>query len=199
MDKTIVINMQDINFNGDILDVGGENYGIIYNIKKYLDREIAIDYVESSEGINGPEYDTCVLFFSLGKMGSSKDREELLKDIYPLLKEEGEVYLWDMVKQKNRVYKNNIKVILPGDKIKEFTLRDINFLKEWGEAQGKKTLEKYFEIQETKVWEDIYYIKATKGKGRETNEDTLTRDKLPIHPQQSSSEIFKGLYKGFKL
>lgn len=199
MDKTIILNMQDIILEGNILDVGGENYGIVYNIKKYLDDEVAVDYVESSKGIETLGYDTCVLFFSLGKINTSKDRKKLLNDIYPLIKEDGDIFLWDMIKSKNQVYKNKIKVILPGNKIKDFILRDINFLKEWGEEDGKKILEKYFEIQETKVWEDIYYIKAKKRKGRNINEDTVNGDKFSIHSQQPGSEILKSFYRGFKL
>lgn len=199
MNKTIVLNMHDVNFEGNILDVGGENYGIIYNIKKFLDDEVAVDYVDDSKAMETFEYDTCVLFFSLGKINTQKERENMLNEIYPLIKEDGEVFLWDMIKYKNQIYKNKLRVILPGDKIKEFTLRDINFLKEWGEEDGKKTLEKYFEIQETKVWEDVYYIKAKKRKGSNTNEDTIASNKLSIHPQQSSSEIPEVFYTGLKL
>lgn len=199
MNKTIVLNMNDVNFEGNILDVGGENYGIIYNIKKFLDDEVAVDYVDDSKAMGTFEYDTCVLFFSLGKINTQKERENMLNEIYPLIKEEGEIFLWDMIKYKNQIYKNKLRVILPGDKIKEFTLRDINFLKEWGEEDGKKTLEKYFEIQETKVWEDVYYIKAKKRKGSNTNEDTIASNKLSIHPQQSSSEIPEVFYTGLKL
>lgn len=199
MNKTIVLNMNDVNFEGNILDVGGENYGIIYNIKKFLDEEIAVDYVDDSKAMGTFEYDTCVLFFSLGKINTQKERENMLNEIYPLIKEDGEIFLWDMIKYKNQIYKNKLRVILPGDKIKEFTLRDINFLKEWGEEDGKKTLEKYFEIQETKVWEDVYYIKAKKRKGSNTNEDTIASNKLSIHPQQSSSEIPEVFYTGLKL
>ncbi|SHH90925.1 hypothetical protein [Clostridium intestinale] len=199
MNKTIVLNMNDVNFEGNILDVGGENYGIIYNIKKFLDEEVAVDYVDDSKAMGTFEYDTCVLFFSLGKINTQKERENMLNEIYPLIKEDGEIFLWDMIKYKNQIYKNKLRVILPGDKIKEFTLRDINFLKEWGEEDGKKTLEKYFEIQETKVWEDVYYIKAKKQKGSNTNEDTIASNKLSIHPQQSSSEIPEVFYTGLKL
>lgn len=199
MNKTIVLNMNDVNFEGNILDVGGENYGIIYNIKKFLDDEVAVDYVDDSKAMGTFEYDTCVLFFSLGKINTQKERENMLNEIYPLIKEDGEVFLWDMIKYKNQIYKNKLRVILPGDKIKEFTLRDINFLKEWGEEDGKKTLEKYFEIQETKVWEDVYYIKAKKRKGSNTNEDTIASNKLSIHSQQPSSEIPEVFYTGLKL
>ncbi len=199
MNKIIVLNMNDVNFEGNILDVGGENYGIIYNIKKFLDDEVAVDYVDDSKTIGTFEYDTCVLFFSLSKINTQKEREKMLNEIYPLIKEDGEIFLWDMIKYKNQIYKNKLRVILPGDKIKEFILRDINFLKEWGEEEGKKTLEKYFEIQETKVWEDVYYIKAKKRKGSNTNEDTIASNKLSIHPQQFSSEIPEVFYTGLKL
>ena len=36
MGKTIVINLEDINIEGDILDVGENNFGVIYNISKEI-------------------------------------------------------------------------------------------------------------------------------------------------------------------
>lgn len=64
MGKTLVINLEDINLKGDILDVGQENFGIIYSISKEVEDELSLDYVFSNdkEGLEGSEYDACTLF-----------------------------------------------------------------------------------------------------------------------------------------
>ena len=46
MGKTLVINLEDVNIQGDILDVGENNLGIIYNISKEVLEEISIDYTK---------------------------------------------------------------------------------------------------------------------------------------------------------
>ncbi|WP_238882302.1 hypothetical protein [Clostridium sp. YIM B02551] len=198
MEKTIVLNLKDMELKGDVLDVGGENYGVIYNIKKYLDSEVAVDFVDESREIINSNYDTCILFFSLGKINSNRERHKLMSEIYPLIKEEGELYIWDIVKKKNEVYKNKIRVILPEDKSKEFSIKDGNFLKEWSADESKKVLEKYCDILETREWEDIFFIKAKK-KGRNTDEDIINSDQLKVHSQQFGGEILKDIYRGLKL
>ncbi|MDD7793010.1 hypothetical protein [Clostridium sp. 'White wine YQ'] len=198
MEKTIVLNLKDMELKGDILDVGGENYGVIYNIKKYLDSEVAVDFVDESREIINSNYDTCILFFSLGKINNNKERHKLMSEIYPLIKEDGELYIWDIVKKKNEVFKNKIRVILPEEKTKEFSIKDSNFLKEWSADESKKVLEKYCDILETREWEDIFFIKAKK-KGRNTDEDIINSDQLKVHSQQFSGEILKDIYRGLKL
>ena len=55
MGKTLVINLEDINLKGDVLDVGQENFGVIYSISKEVEAELSLDYVFSNdkEGLEG--------------------------------------------------------------------------------------------------------------------------------------------------
>ena len=48
MGKTIVLNLSDIKFTGNILDVG-ENFGVIYNLSKEIMNEISVDYVSENK------------------------------------------------------------------------------------------------------------------------------------------------------
>ena len=42
--SNLVINMKDVKFGGNTLDVGNDNYGVIYNILKGEEDEISVDY-----------------------------------------------------------------------------------------------------------------------------------------------------------
>ncbi|MEQ8154540.1 MAG: hypothetical protein ABRQ25_06615 [Clostridiaceae bacterium] len=198
MGKTIVLNLSTLELRGDILDIGNDNNGVIYNIKKYSDIEIVVDCVSEPGEITNSNYDICIMFFTLGKINNNKMRQELIEQIYPFLREDGELYVWDIYKKKNEIYNKKIRVIMPGEKIKEFFMRDGNLLKEWTADIAKKNLEQSFDVLETKEWEDIFFIKLKK-KGRETNEDFTDSNQLEIHSQQSGREILEDFYGGFKL
>ena len=72
------------------------------------------------------------------------------------------------------MFNNKIKVILPKGNIKEFTFKNLNVLTSSNVDETKKILEKYFNIEETKAWEDIYFIR---GKKLETNVKEEETDK----------------------
>lgn len=166
MGKTLVIDLEDVVFDGDILDVGEKNLGVIYNISKEAEDEISLDYVSSDAKIelNSKEYDACTFFFDLNKMWTNLEKERLIKEIYSYIKEEGEIFIWDIKKERGKVFNNKIKVILPNRKIKEFTFRNLNILSSSNMEELKKIVEKYFQIEETKVWEDLFFIKGKKLK-----------------------------------
>ena len=53
MVREVILDMSNINFKGNTLDVGINNYGIIYNILKQTESEISVDYyVENFIEIN---------------------------------------------------------------------------------------------------------------------------------------------------
>jgi len=62
---------------------------------------------------------------------------------------------------------------LPNSKIKEFTFKNLNILLSSNIEEIKKILEKYFEIEETKAWEDVFFIKGKKIKTKVKTEETL--------------------------
>lgn len=166
MGKTLVINLEDIVLQGDILDVGEKNLGIIYNISKEAKDELSLDYVNSDTKVElqSRKYDACTFFFDLNKIWTSLEKEKLIKEVSSYIKEDGEIFVWDINKERGKVFKNKINVILPNGKIKEFMFKNLNILLSSNIEEIKKVLEKYFKIEETKAWEDIFFIKGKKLK-----------------------------------
>lgn len=175
MGKTLVINLENINLQGDILDVGERNFGIIYNISKEVEDELSLDYVNSDTKVElkSRKYDACTFFFDLNKIWTSLEKEKLIKEISSYIKENGEIFIWDINKERGKVFNNKIRVILPKGKIKEFTFRNLNVLLSSNIEEIKKILEKYFEIEETKAWEDVFFIKGKKLKTKVKVEEKL--------------------------
>lgn len=175
MGKTLVIDLEDVILEGDILDVGERNLGIIYNISKEAEEELSLDYVDSDTKIElkSRKYDSCTSFFDLNKIWTNLEKEKLISEISSYLKEEGEVLIWDIKKERGKVFNNKIKVILPNRKIKEFTFRNLNVLLSSNLEEIKKILEKYFEIEETKAWEDVFFIKGKKLKTKVIAEEKI--------------------------
>ena len=164
MGKTLVINLEDISLQGDILDVGERNFGIIYNISKEVEDELSLDYVSSDTKVElkSRKYDACTFFFDLNKIWTSLEKEKLIKEISSYVKDDGEIFIWDINKERGKVFNNKIKAILPNGKVKEFTFKNLNILLSSNIEEIKKILEKYFEIEETKAWEDVFFIKGKK-------------------------------------
>ncbi|MDO5517936.1 MAG: hypothetical protein Q4F66_10295 [Clostridium sp.] len=164
MGKTLVINMEDVNLKGDVLDVGENNLGVIYNLSKEIEEELSLDYVdnESKIELQNRKYDACTFFFELNRLWTNIEREKVIKDVCGYIKEDGEILIWDINKERGKVFNNKIKVILPKDNVKEFTFKNMNPFSSSNSDEIKKILEKYFKIEETKSWEDIFFIKGRK-------------------------------------
>lgn len=163
MGKTIVLNLSHINIRGDVLDVG-ESFGVIYNIAKDIDDEVSVDYIEeeNSEVLKERSYDNCTIFFALSNIWGDSQRERLLQKISRSIKTGGSIYIWDINKEIGKLFNNKIRVILPSEKIKEFQFKNLNPMSSSSIEDTRKILTEQFCIQEEKVWEDIYYIKARK-------------------------------------
>lgn len=198
MDNSAIINLESFSFQGDVLDISYENMGIIYNIFKNNESSSEIDYIDNDEKhkMDKSSYDNAVIFFFLNSIMGNKSKVIFIEEIYEYLKEKGTLYIWDIDKKLNMSYKNNIKVILPQGDSKEFTLKDYNIFKDSSLKNTISILEPFFELEEYKAWDGIYFIRAKK-KGRElTNAKSITsRNKLKIHSQQLSNKIFKGVFK----
>lgn len=174
MGKTLVIDMEDVNLKGDILDVGENNLGVIYNLSKEIEDELSLDYVdnESKVELQSRKYDACTFFFELNRLWTNIEREKVIKDICSYIKEDGEIFVWDINKIRGKVFNNKIKVILPKDNVKEFTFKNMNPFSSSNADEIKKILEKYFKIEETKSWEDIFFIKGRKLNNKVKEEET---------------------------
>ena len=164
MGKTIVLNLNHINIKGDVLDVD-ESFGVIYNIAKDIDDEVSVDYIEeeNSELLKERSYDNCTIFFALSNIWGDYQREKLLQKISRSIKSGGNIYIWDINKEVGKLFNNKIRVILPSEKIKEFQFKNLNPMTSSSIEETRKILSGQFGIEEEKVWEDIYYIKARKN------------------------------------
>ena len=163
------------NIRGDVLDVG-ESFGVIYNIAKDIDDEVSVDYIEeeNSEVLKERSYDNCTIFFALSNIWGDYQREKLLQKISRSIKSGGSIYIWDINKEIGKLFNNKIRVILPSEKIKEFQFKNLNPMSSSGIEETRKILSGKFGIEEEKVWEDIYYIKARKN----GNVNTYTLNEL---------------------
>lgn len=164
MGKTMILNLSDIKLKGDVLDVG-ESFGVIYKLSTDADEEVAVDYIgsEHSHLLNGEDYDTCTIFFYLSSIWSMHSRVNLIKEVTKYLKVGGEICIWDINKEVGAVVNNKMNALLPSGKIKEFEFKNLNPLCKSDIEDTKIMLEKSYKIEETKVWEEIYYIRAKKS------------------------------------
>lgn len=78
-----------------------------------------------------------------------------------------------LIKKGEKIFNNKIKVILQNEKVKEFTFKNLNILLNSNIEEIKKILEKYFEIEETKAWEDVFFIRGKKLKTKAEVEENI--------------------------
>lgn len=163
MGKTIVLNLSDVKLKGNILDVG-ESFGVIYNISKDIMDEISVDYVngENNYVLKEGEYDTCTMFFCLSNMWNSSTRLKLIEEVSKYIKSGGELFIWDINKEVRDMINNKIIAVLPSGKYKEFEFKNLNPIIRSNIEENEKLLEKYYKIEETKLWEDVHFIRGKK-------------------------------------
>ena len=163
MGKTIVLNLSDVNLRGNILDVG-ESFGVIYNISKDIMNEISVDYVNGDNNhiLKEDDYDTCTMFFCLSNMWNHLARLKLIEEVSKYIKSGGELFIWDINKEVRDMINNKIIAVLPSGKDKEFEFKNLNPIIKSNIEENKKLLEKYYIIEETKLWEDIHFIRGKK-------------------------------------
>ena len=156
----MVVDMSKYVFNGDVIDIGEGSYNVIYNTIKCSDDEISIDYVEDEEMIEDRKYDSCVDFLIMGKMVTKRGREMMIKKGINFLKNNGTLYLWDIMKVKRERLDLNLKILMPDDKIKVIKYENKNLFSENNERDLKSMISKYFNIEEVKTSDRIIFIKA---------------------------------------
>ena len=164
MKSTILINLENENLSGNVLDVGFCNYGITYSLFKNGYDEISVDYLEGKverKKIEIGFYDCCIVFFALSNIFLKYNRKRILMDLVKHLKKEGVIYIWDLDKPYGKVFINKLKVILPGGEIKLIKLRELNVIKDTSFQTTKKIIEEYFVIMDYTCSDDIYCIKAS--------------------------------------
>ena len=164
MKKTLIVNLNYVDLTGDVLDLSFDESGIIYNISKDVMDEISVDYVDSTnkDMLNGRKYDACTYFFNLSRIFTKRGKNKIIKDVSKYIKKGGKIYLWDNNKKIGEKIDKNIDIVLPNGKIKEGVLKNKNLLLKCNYEEVIKILEKFYKIDETKIWEDMFFIKGTK-------------------------------------
>ncbi|WMJ79217.1 class I SAM-dependent methyltransferase [Clostridium sp. MB40-C1] len=178
MKEEIIISIKDEKLKGNLLDIGTLNYGIIYNIYKFNNDDFKVEYVDSKKNkipISKECYDICTLFLTFSNIMFKKNKKALLEEIFSYLKDDGYIYVWDIDKKLGRILDSNVKVLMDDNKVKEFTIKDYNILKDSSEKSIFNLVNKYFDIIYAKKISKVYYIKARK-KRRIENEGNISRD-----------------------
>lgn len=165
MEKDIVLQLEDEVFNGNLLDIGMSNTGVIYNLYKDFNVNPTVEYIDGKYEENKIEkkyYDNCVLFFALSQIYFESSRKEIIKNISSYLKEKGKIYIWDVNKGYNKIVNLNIKVGSSKTNQKKLIFKDNKIFKNSNKKATLKILSEYFNVIEEMENEDIYYIKAEK-------------------------------------
>lgn len=164
MKKTLIVNLNYVDLSGDILDLSSDESGVIYNMSKDVLDELSVDYVDNANKniLNGRQYDACTYFFNLSRIFTKRGKNKIIRDVSKYIKKGGKIYLWDNNKKLGEKIDKNIDIILPNGKIKESVLKNNNILLKCNYEEIIKILEKFYKIDETKVWEDMFFIKGTK-------------------------------------
>ena len=184
LSKQYELDLSEVNFSGDIIDIGKENYGIVYLLTKALDDETCVDYYGEEDKISDV-FNNVILFFNLCKIANNSSREELIEEAYNLLDEEGNILIWDYEKNLKEIANLKINVKLPKNTERSFNYKDFNILNKFTLEDGKKILEKHFFIEEIQLYDKIYFIKGKK-KGRKQDENIVNSSEFKIHSQQFS-------------
>jgi hypothetical protein len=159
MKREVFINLEKEIFKGNLLDIGFDNHGIIYNIcKQYIDDRKSVEYIEEKIKIDEGSYDTCVMFLTLSDMKFAQTRKKLIKDVYKFLKEDGLLYIWDIDKGFAKIFNSKINILLPDKSTKKIKLMDLNLFKNSSKESTIKILAPYFEIITMKSSDNIYYM-----------------------------------------
>lgn len=160
-------------FKGNLLDIGMENYGVIYNAYKGLNQEISVDYLDEREEstIRHGYYDNCILLLSLSKIFFEKTKLRLIGEVSKYLNENGNLYIWDIDKKIGEIWNEKIKIQTPDNKTKYVRIMDLNLLRDNSKENTLKLLKKHYDIIDFSCEHGVYYIKANKKREKETHEN----------------------------
>ncbi|MBC2580101.1 class I SAM-dependent methyltransferase [Clostridium sp. DJ247] len=175
-------------FRGNILDIGLENYGVIYSIYKQYNEDVNIEYIngrQEEDNIKENFYDNCILLFSFSSIWFALNKKNFIKDIYKYLAKDGLLYIWDIDKGYGKIFDARIKIVVPGNNLKEIKVRDLNILKNNSKEKTMNLLQNYFEVLDVKSSDGMFYIKAKK----KLAEKAITKEK-------KKEKIFKLNSKG---
>jgi ubiquinone/menaquinone biosynthesis C-methylase UbiE len=179
------INLNNLNLEGRILDIGGGGEGIIGQLKG--DNVVSIDLRKSEleEALEAGDteslkiimdakdlkfldntFDTITTFFSIMYVPKN-DYKKIFEEIYRVLRKEGELIIWDPIIPKNISKKKELFVILIKIQIKSKEVitgygtrwnkeQDINFFIELAKSVG-------FKIVDQKLEEQYFFLRMQKN------------------------------------
>ena len=159
--KRLIVNLKYVNLKGDVLDISSDNSGIIYSLIKANNlerRDINVDYFSDN---NKHLYDSGAIFFTLGSLGKFES-QELIQEVYKSIKDNGEIYIWDRIKEKGELVHDNVIAKMPDGSEKKFNIMNLNPFYEFNLDKCQSLFNKYFEIEERIIWDKVIYIKAIK-------------------------------------
>ena len=102
------------------------------------------------------------MFFCLSRIWNTSSRLKLIEEVSKYIKTGGELFIWDINKEVRDMINNKIVAVLPSGKFKEFEFRNLNPIIKSNMEESEKLLEKYYKKEETKLWEDIHFIRGRK-------------------------------------
>lgn len=164
MKKYLKLQLDNIEIKGNVLDVCGEEKGVIYDfIKQSMDNKNVIDdieYLEKNKLIEKKYYNTCFLFFVLSGIMFSVKRKKLIRELYSYLDENGIIYIWDIEKKIFKLFDSEVKIYLPDSSSKTMKIRKYNLFSSSSKLKTLKEINVYFKIVDYKDYGGVYLIKA---------------------------------------
>jgi len=158
--KEIFINLENNKFRGEVLDVGILDNTII--------RELCMDKIQNERIIYKDKniknsIDTSVLFFSLSLVSTGLFKYKMIKTIHNMMNKDAEIYIWDINKPRNKIFRKNIKMLLPNKTIKNLKINNLNLINDNSFERIRKLISNFFEIREVRASDDVFFIKAIKN------------------------------------
>lgn len=149
--ESLFVSLEKEVFRGNVLDITYGNQGIIYKANKYYDNFIDVNYLENAPSKscdNEGYYDSCIVFFTLNKIKTHRQKIKLFDNIYRLMKNNGYVYIWDVEKEPLKTLQKNITVSLPDKSMKNFQINLLNLFTDNTSSKIIDGLKNYFDIVE---------------------------------------------------
>lgn len=156
--KKLVVNLKYAELKGNVLDVSLDDAGVIYNLIKLKDpNDVKVDDKLDEN------YDSAALFFSLSSLNKT-DSKSLLVNLYNLLNDEGEIYIWDRAKAKNELVRDRVLAKLDDKVTKEFNIMNLNPFYEFSIEKVENLIDGLFIVSEKLLWDNVIYLKLIKLK-----------------------------------
>lgn len=197
MKREIFLNIEEDAMKGNVLDIGASNSGVIYDLYKKINGTSDVEYLEGKSEkkyIKSDMYDKCILFFSLSFFYLGFYKERMLRNISLYLKDGGHVFIWDIDKGYFKIFNSIIRVVLPSKEFRSLNVKNYNIFQNCSKEKSLKLVSKYFDIEDFKSFNGIYYIKGKKRVNKV--ESNIDSSKFKIHSHESSSEVPEAVHEG---